>query len=226
MTPGEKLYIAVAPPAANSWRFLPEAVQRRWEADAGAPAQTPYPQKNTARVVIGVDPGKSGGIAAICGNTSMAFGFETTDMLEAVNSIIGKDDQPNAVAYLEEVGGYVGMRQPGSAMFTFGHAAGRILGILEARGVAVRYVKPQEWQKGISGVAGARQATKKQALLDGKDDAGARRKAKSAGKKELVAEARRRFPSIKVTAQNADALLIADYGMRLERGATQPTPDA
>jgi len=174
----------------------------------------------SGKVIIGVDPGKSGGLAAIHPDGSVKhFGFETTDMHEAVLAVV---QDPKwiypLVAYVEEVGGYVGMRQPGSAMFTFGHAAGRITGILEALGIPIRLVRPQAWQKGISGVAVARKGAKAAALSAGAEVDDASRKAKSAGKKELCNEARRRFPSVKVTQQNADALLIADYGVQAERG--------
>lgn len=169
------------------------------------------------KTIIGVDPGKSGGLAVLRPSGAVdSYGFETTNMLDAVDRATNGIPKSECVAYLEEVGGFVGMRQPGSAMFTFGHAAGRIQGILEARGIAIRLVRPQAWQKGISGVAVARQSAKAAAVRNGDEETDARRKAKSAGKKELCAEAKRRFPSIKVTLQNCDALLIADFGKTQE----------
>jgi hypothetical protein len=55
----------------------------------------------------------------------------------------------------------------------------------------LRLVRPQEWQQGLSGVGKLKGPARKRALL---------------------AEAKRRHPSVKLTLETADAALIADYG--------------
>lgn len=168
------------------------------------------------KVNVGVDPGVNGGMVIMReGREPELFSFSTTDMKDAVLAITPDDLASGCLCVLEEVGGYVGVGQPGSTMFTFGHAAGRILGLLEMHGVPIRYCRPQEWQKGIPGVGDSRREAKQHALLNGDSPKVASRKAKDAGKKELCAEAKRRFPRLKVTLKNCDALLLADFARTL-----------
>jgi hypothetical protein len=60
-------------------------------------------------------------------------------------------------------------------------------------------VRPQTWQKGLSGMASLKGSDRKRALRD---------------------EAARRFPQVKATLDNCDALLLAEHGQRMERGGT------
>jgi hypothetical protein len=142
---------------------------------------------------VGIDPGASGCIAV---QTSLGerrqFKLDKPGAdLEAFKWLKEVEDgQDNLIVFLERVGGFVGRAQPGSAMFNFGKGVGRLEGIMEALAIPYRQVVPQVWQKGIPGVAG----------LDGPDR-----------KRALRAEAVRRFPNIKVTLDNCDALLILDY---------------
>ena len=54
------------------------------------------------------------------------------------------------VAILEDVGGYIGVPQPGSRMFTFGRGYGQLEGILVSLGYRIIRFKPQAWQKYLS----------------------------------------------------------------------------
>ena len=100
-------------------------------------------------------------------------------------------DHGSAKAFVEEVGGYIGRPQPGSAMFKFGRNFGYILGTLSALDIPVTLIKPQKWQKQL-GLGTSKGMTKTQ------------------WKNKLKAEAQRRHPKLKVTLMTADALLILD----------------
>ena len=142
--------------------------------------------------LIAIDPGKSGGIAWVTpdGFTNGCPMPDTEgDVLDRLRELAIY--QPTA--YVEEVGGYCGAGQPGSAMFTFGRGFGFILGCLMSMGVSVVLVKPQKWQKHFS--------------LGTSREAGS----KADWKRKLKAEAQRRYPTVDVTLKTADALLILDY---------------
>jgi hypothetical protein len=98
----------------------------------------------------------------------------------------------NLVCVLEEVSGFAGKAQPGSAMFRFGEHFGFVKGVVQALGIRLVLVRPQAWQKGFGlGTAAACHS-------------------KSEWKNKLKAEAQRRFPQLSVTLKTADALLILE----------------
>ena len=155
-------------------------------------------------IYVGIDPGAKGAIAMCAEGEHRVFrlGAKTDDgappdtafalYLRARHEHSG---QP-IVAYLEEVGGFIaGRPAPGSAMFNFGTGYGRIQGAFEALSLPYRLVRPQVWQKGISGVAG----------LQGKDR-----------KRALCAEARRLYPDLNPTLETCDAILLMHYAKRHE----------
>lgn len=148
-------------------------------------------------LLLAIDPGASGAIAVKWpGKPILAYPMpddaDLVDMLGAyANTAI--IEQLNIVAYLEEVGGYIGKPQPGSSMFRFGSGYGFIRGVLAANRIKTVLVRPQVWQKGVSGVQSTKGPERKRAL------------------KEAAA---RLYPNIKVTLTNADALLIADYAAK------------
>lgn len=135
--------------------------------------------------ILAIDPGTSGGMAAVCDGTFEAVAF--TGEAEALNWL--RQFPPSATAaWLEEVHSspQMGVR----SAFTFGRNFGFWLGALGALRIPLRLVKPQVWQKGIPGLAG-RQGPERKAALK--------------------AEAARRFPQLRVTHATADALLLADW---------------
>ena len=151
-------------------------------------------------ITIGIDPGASGALAAwINDDKPVIHTLAKTDAHDAIFDVVCccRNMGYAPVAYLEQVQGFIGEGQPGSAMFKFGDGYGYIRGVLRALCVSTVLVRPQTWQKGLPGMATLKKAERKRALRD---------------------EAARRFPNVKVTLDNCDALLIADYGQRMERG--------
>jgi hypothetical protein len=66
------------------------------------------------------------------------------DQVELLRELVAGSE---ATAFVEQVGGYTGKGQPGSAMFKFGRSFGFTLGVLQTLGVRVELVQPQKWQK-------------------------------------------------------------------------------
>ena len=83
-------------------------------------------------------------------------------------------------------------------MFNFGRNFGYHLGLLAACGFSVELVRPSVWQKGYPKTA---------KIAD-------KAKAKRDHKAELKEIAARKFPQLKVTLANADALLILDWALK------------
>lgn len=140
--------------------------------------------------IIAIDPGASGALAFSHGLSVVVHLTKNTPQLDAVEDALTGADQ--VVAYVEQVGGHIGKPQPGSAMFRFGQSFGYWLGLLAALHVRTVLVRPQVWQKGLTG-----------STLKGPDR-----------KRALRDEAARRFPQVKVTLDNCDALLLLDYAQR------------
>jgi len=153
------------------------------------------------KIVIGIDPGANGALVAWFNDDKpVIHKCAKTDPYDALMDITdcALSRMDVCVAYLEQVQGFIGKQQPGAAMFKFGDGYGYIRGVLRALGVSTVLVRPQTWQKGLPGMASLKGPDRKRALRD---------------------EAARRFPQIKVTLDNCDALLIASYGQRMERGS-------
>lgn len=144
-------------------------------------------------MIVAIDPGASGGIAAGDGDE-----IQTFPMPEDVPSLrkLLKGLKPERVV-IEKVGGFIaGSPAPGSAMFNFGYNAGTIEGIVCAMGVRYEFVTPQTWQKPL-GLGGRKSCN-----------------SPAEWKRKLKTCAKQRFHSIDVTLGNADALLILDWAMR------------
>lgn len=145
--------------------------------------------------ILCIDPGASGGIAWFDDeNNVQAIAMPETDG-DLVDWLRAIKIAGVSTAWVEEVGGFIGRPQPGSAMFRFGFGCGVIRGALMAFGFRVELVRPQKWQKHFS------LGTKSLCASS------------SEWKNKLKAEAQRKFPDIKVTLKTADALLILDYAM-------------
>ena len=146
------------------------------------------------KIILGIDPGKSGGLAFLnnAGIYCYAMPITDCDVVDLIRSISCCAGDKH-VCYIEKVGGYIkGNKLPGSAMFNFGHGRGVIIGALLSFGWRVIEVPPQRWQKWLGiGKCGGQ-------------------------KNKLKAEAQRRFPDQNVTLKTADALLILDYAMDKE----------
>lgn len=164
-------------------------------------------------IYIGIDPGAHGGMVALYGSLvetkQINENLEETwqwlkDQADASLNVFG---QVEALAIIEEVGGYVGggpkcplcgqerNRSPGSSMFNFGSVYGTLLMALTAANLPFKRVKPQSWQKGLS--------------IPPRDRKGG--ETDTAWKNRLKNMAQKLFPKVKVTLDLSDALLIAYY---------------
>lgn len=138
---------------------------------------------------IGIDPGKSGGIAfAFDGNyDAIKMPATLADVFsELVNATC------DATALIEKVGPMP--KQGVKSMFSFGENYGALQMVLTALGCPWDLVTPAKWQKEF-GLYGKK--------LEG-----------TAKKNAHKAVAQRLFPTVKVTHATADALLIAEYCRR------------
>ncbi len=151
------------------------------------------------RTIVALDPGLSGGMAVRWFGKTDCWAMPGTqgDLLERlreIKSVAGLEGD-ELVAVLEEVSGFAGKAQPGSAMFRFGEHFGFIKGVVQALGIRLVLVRPQVWQKGFGlGTASACAS-------------------KSEWKNRLKAEAQRRFPQLSVTLKTADALLMLEHAI-------------
>jgi hypothetical protein len=163
------------------------------------------------KTIIAIDPGVSGGVAVSAFGKTMCYAMPATqgDVLELIRDIKRGADVEGAECecVLEDVNGYVGKAQPGSAMFRFGEGCGFIKGVVQALGIKLLLVRPQTWQKAFSLGTASRCASK------------------SEWKNKLKAEAQRRFPHLRVTLATADALLILEWRLRFHHGADAPNHD-
>ena len=151
------------------------------------------------RTIVAIDPGLSGGIAVRWFGKTDCWPMPETqgDLLERLREIknVAGLEGDELVCVLEEVSGFAGKAQPGSAMFRFGEHFGFIKGVIQALEVRLLLVRPQVWQKGFGlGTASACAS-------------------KTIWKNKLKAEAQRRFPHLNVTLKTADALLILEHSI-------------
>lgn len=146
--------------------------------------------------VIGIDPGASGALAYITARGGVVVHKVKDGDLAGALSDAEAAGEAQIVAYLENVPTFIAAAsKPVHAKL--GRAFGYWEGLLAGRGVRTILVRPQDWQKSLPGMVAKKGTERKRALRD---------------------EAARRFPQVKVTLDNCDALLIADYGQRMERG--------
>lgn len=137
---------------------------------------------------IGIDPGKSGGIAAVSddGQSTVAYKMPETekDIWILLSSI--KAEGP-CFCLIERVHSMPG--QGVSSVFTFGMGYGALRMALVGLSIPFETVNPQAWQKGLG------------CLTKG-------------DKNVSKARAQQLFPQIKVNHYVADALLIAEFCRR------------
>jgi len=153
-------------------------------------------------ILVGVDPGGSGGIAVLEeGERARAMGFPDSerDVWELVASIAG-DHTKEMRAVIEKVGSRPG--QGVKSMFTFGKNTGFIRACLVAAEIPFEEVASQKWQK----------------------DVGCPRNTKvdyAQHKRNLAEHAKRLYPGVEVRKETADALLLAEWLRRRENGGKE-----
>jgi len=135
-------------------------------------------------VVMGIDPGASGGVAWIRdgGSTAVPMPDTERDLLDFLSDGI---EEETRFAYLEKV--HSMPRQGVASTFKFGVNYGMLRGMLIALRIPFDDVTPQKWQKEMG------------CLTRG-------------DKNVSKARAQQLFPQLKVTHAIADALLIAEFG--------------
>lgn len=147
------------------------------------------------KTIIGIDPGKNGGVARITdGKPCVGKMPDTLQDLWWLMESIAREHPPiyrdlQCKAYIEAV--HSSPQMGVKSAFTFGQVYGNLEMALTAAGIPFERVSPQKWQKSMG-------------CLTKGDKNVSKRKAQ-----EL-------FPSIKITHATADALLIAEYGRRIE----------
>ncbi len=150
------------------------------------------------QTIIGIDPGKSGGIAIFCNGELLPRDCKmpttATDLWDLIH--FWSQENGKAVAFVEKVN--AGPKMGSSASFKFGQGVGEIRMACLAAGVRLEYITPQKWQKEFGLIVKGRGL--------GQDD--------TSKKNRNKARAQELFPGIKCTHAISDALLIAEYGRR------------
>lgn len=151
------------------------------------------------KIIIGLDPGASGGIAWITDGKPCVEKMPETlqdlwDLLCDIKQGAGQNPSirlsvavEGCKAYLEQVHSMPG--QGVASSFKFGQGYGALEMALTAAGIPFERVSPQKWQKALG------------CLTKGNKNVSKRK-------------AQELFPQMKVTHATADALLIAEYGRR------------
>jgi crossover junction endodeoxyribonuclease RuvC len=135
-------------------------------------------------VIIGVDPGLSGGVAAFIDGEAIAWKMPDTE--KGIYDLFVGLSQP-AFALIERSQAYPKMGVSGA--FNYGTNYGFLRGCLISCGIPFEEVAPAKWQKVMRcQSAGDKNVTKQ--------------------------KAQQLFPKLKITHATADALLIAEYARR------------
>lgn len=99
---------------------------------------------------IGIDPGKSGGIACIDTKDGgcYAIPYSDNDLLDLCRHEGWNGNTEHIMCCLEKVGARPG--QGVVSMFSFGQSVGYIKGVLEAFRIPYQEIVPQKWKKEFS----------------------------------------------------------------------------
>ena len=143
--------------------------------------------------IIGIDPGKNGGISVLSGDRRILALVKMpdtpTDLIEFLSGF-----KP-AICYIENVHS---MPTDGAkAAFAFGYEVGKLHTALSACEIPAILVSPQTWMKSFS--------LKREKM-----------EPHASYKRRLKAKAQQLFPSAKITLYNCDAALISEYGRQKE----------
>lgn len=149
--------------------------------------------------IVGLDPGASGGIALLYNLDASPAAFPWSDTEHDMARQLREMWEPGAVCYIERV--HSMPKQGVASSFKFGRHYGFLRGLLVATGCRFEDVTPQAWQKALGCLSrGDKNVTK--------------------------GKAQQFFPGMRITHAIADALLIAEYGRRMEnRHAGTEDPD-
>jgi len=143
------------------------------------------------KLTIGIDPGKSGGYA-IAWDGMHSINLHTLgedfEFVEHIQDLKDHPDVTSIEAVVELVPPFAGKMIPSSSSFKLGENYGFIQGVLRSLEIPFTLVRPQEWQKGLSGLSGLTSNKRKKVLMN---------------------HAKQFFPTTKgLTLKTADAILI------------------
>ena len=136
--------------------------------------------------IIGIDPGKSGGLAWCVDGFMQCWPMPKTehDIAKLIQDFSRFDD---TFCFIEKVHAMPG--QGVTSMFTFGRGYGFLRGCLVSYKIPFDEVTPSTWQKALGCM--------------------------SKGDKNIPkAKAQQLFPDLNITLKTADAVLIAEWGRR------------
>ena len=149
--------------------------------------------KSPFKKVIGIDPGKGGGIAVINDKNELEVHpcpNRIKDMSMLIDICLNSVAAYRTQVFIEKVWAFPTDGRVGS--FTFGQNYGQWEGILYSHELDPKYVTPKVWQAHFDIEKGL---------------------PKNVRKKHLKELAKEKFPKIKgITLKTADAILIAVYG--------------
>lgn len=120
---------------------------------------------------IGVDPGCSGAIVVLDENlrylSHLIMPLVKTSKSSRVNgaavaAYLKQFDLENAHAFIEQVGSMPG--QGVASTFTFGHAAGKVEGVIEALEISTTKITPQVWKKKAGLIGQIKDASRSRAI--------------------------------------------------------------
>lgn len=148
-----------------------------------------------ARVVIGVDPGASGGIVVLAGDGRVIQAGRMPECPRGIYSALTGFETCEACMEFVHSSPQMGV----ASAFTFGKGAGWVEGVFAALGINWTTVLPKKWQTEM-GIPPRGQKTTVE------------------HKNVTKAKAQELFPHLTVTHATADALLIAEYYRRKMRG--------
>lgn len=157
------------------------------------------------RLILGIDPGKSGGLSVIDENMNLIATYSMPTVKvngkdkvcpKGVNTIL--DQYDIEVAVIELVGARPG--QGVVSMFSFGDSYGVVRALAEVHAVTVIYARPQEWKgfQYLSGLSKEQVAEIAFNLFKAPGIYGRKRKDGSHSVKDGI----------------SDSLMIAKYGLR------------
>lgn len=137
---------------------------------------------------MGIDPGKSGGIAVLDEVGQIVTAVQMPPDPSAILMLMGHGKNPSLLAFMELV--HSSPQMGVKSAFTFGEGFGALKMALAASAVPYDLVTPQRWQ----------------AVME----------CRTGGDKNISkARAQHLWPQAKITHFIADSLLIAEYGRRL-----------
>lgn len=146
-----------------------------------------------SKLVMGIDPGKGGGIAVVDAETlELVDVVALPDTITDINDFIESYKEAHSV-YIETV--HSMPKQGVASTFTFGMYYGYVKMAAVAHKIRSIDVLPTKWQQKLG-------------VKSKKDES------YSEHKSRLKGLAQQLFPKAKVTLKNADALLIAYYGVK------------